>query len=304
MTQIKAIVDLHTAEFPLLLDWAARTALPSQTDVESDPTIYKPQILYCQDVLPTAQGSKSVSYHAVFAAASPANITFANIFTVADTAQNKAQLGVTADNHLYMITAGNPAWVDVTPSGYAGGDTGVTVAASNGSWYCYLVGKGLYLIGITGTPSLTLQTLIGVPLAGTILGVVSAVNYLILYTATTLAWNSATNDHDFTPSLITGAGTSQPFDLEGQIVTIVPLNNGFCIYSNTNAVLGSWSNNAQFPWIFRNANNVAGIASYKQVNQAAGLGFHIALTYAGVTQVTPTGGTVITPEITDFLSSR
>jgi hypothetical protein len=303
MAQIKYTADIHTAEFPLLLDWAARTAAPSSTDEDIASPVKTPQILYAQNVLPTQQGVKSVSFKALIAAAIPANLNFATIYTVADSSQNKALLGVTSDSHIYIITPGSLTWLDVTPSGYASSDAGFTVATSNGNWYCYLQNKGLYLVVISGTPTLTLQTLVGV--TGTaFLGVVSAVNYLILWDATHIYWNSATNNLDFTPSLVTGAGSTTPTDLEGTIVTIVQLNNGFCIYTSTNAVLGSFSNNTQYPWILRNANNVGGIASYRNVNVANGLGFHIVLTFAGIVQVTPTGGTIIVPEVADFLAAR
>lgn len=300
MTQIKFRADINAVEFPLLYEWASRTVIQNPAD-QGQPPITTPQILYCQDVLPTQQGYKSVSYKDLIAAASPANITFSNIFNVADAAQNKALIGVTLDSHIYMLTAASPNWVDVTPGGWAGGDA-VTVGNANGSWYLYLANKGCYLINVTGVV-LTLTALTSIT-AANIVGMSSSINYLLLYDATTVYWSSTINPLDFTPSTITGAGSSVPFDELGKIITIKQLNNGFCVYTTSNAVLASYSNNAVFPWVFRNANNVAGIVSYKQVNQAAGLGFHIALTSAGITQITPQGGDVITPEITDFLAAK
>lgn len=299
MAQIKFRAELNSLEYPLLYDWAGRTVMQAGADGQQRAQVTTPQLLYCDNVLPTAQGIKSVSYKNLVAATT--NLNFSNILTVSDTNQNKALIGITIDSHIFMLTSALPTWVDVTPVGWAGGDK-VTHGSANGVSYLYLQQKGCYAVNITGV-SLTLTALAGIT-AGNIYGMLSAVNYLLLWDKTAIYWSSTVNPLDFVPSLITGAGTSTPYDEAGQIVTCVQLNNGFVVYTNTNAVLASFSNNTQFPWIFRNANNTAGIADYKQVNVASGLGFHIALTYAGMTQVTPQGGTMIVPEVSDFLAAR
>lgn len=300
MAQLKFRADINSVAFPLLYEWASRTVIQNPGD-QGQPPITTPQILYCQDVLPTQQGYKSVSYKSLIAAASPANIHFNNILTVADTAQNKALIGITLDSHIYMLTASTPTWVDVTPVGWAGADA-VTAGTANGVWYLYLANKGCYAVNITGV-ALTPTTLLGIT-AANILGIFSSNNYLCLFDSTVIYWCSTVNPLDFVPSTVTGASSTTPFDEQGKIVAVKQLNNGFCVYTNTNAVLASYSNNALFPWVFRNANNVSGIVTYKQVNDATGLGFHVVITATGITQVTPQGGQVITPEVTDFLAAR
>lgn len=302
MSQIKFKADITAAEFPMLYDWSARTVTQPQfgDGVRTDPVI-TPQILYCEDVLPTQQGYKSVSYKQLIGAASPANINFSNIFTVSDPAQNKALIGVTLDSHIYILTAALPTWVDVTPVGWAGGDA-VTTGNANGTYYLYLANKGCYAVNITGV-ALVATTLTGIT-AANILGMSSAVDYLLLWDTNGTVYWDGTTVLDFTPSLITGAGSAIPYDLNGKIITIVPLNNGYAVYSTANIVLASFSNNTQFPWIFRNATNSSGISNYKQVSFGHDLAFHVAITYAGILQVTPQGCTIVTPEVTDFLAAK
>lgn len=301
MSQIKFAADLTASAFPLLYDWAGRTVVQPQID-QGRPPFLQPQILYCQDVLPTLQGYKSVSYKNLIPAADPANLFFKQEFTVSDAAQNKALIGVTIDSKIYMLTDASPGWVDVTPAGWSGGDA-VTTGNANGSYYLYLANKGCYLINITGV-ALTLTALTSIT-AANIVGMFSSVNYLLLWDAVgTIYWSSTTNPLDFTPSLITGAGSSIPYDLKGQIIAVVALGNGFIIYTNTNIVLGNFSNNTQFPWIFRGANNSAGIADKYKVSYRHDLGFHVALTFIGVLQVTLQGCEVIVPEVSDFIAAR
>jgi len=303
MAQTIFTADITAAEFPLLFDWAARTSMHiDYRQAEGKPPVQYPQILYAEDVLPVQAGYKSVSYKSVASAVSPADTAFTTIYTVSDTSQNKALIGVTYDSKIFMLTSASPSWVDVTPASWAGTDA-VTTGNANGNYYLYLANKGCYLVNITGV-ALTPTTLTSIT-ATNILGMFSAVNYLCLWDATgTVYWSSTVNPLDFTPSLITGAGSSIPYDLLGKIVTIVPLNNGFVVYTTVNIVLASFSNNTQYPWIFRNANNGSGILNKQQVSNSHDLGFHIANTFTGVLNVTPSGCTVITPELTDFLASK
>jgi len=301
MSQLKFSADITASSFPLLYDWAGRSIVRPEND-QGRPPFLQPQILYCENVLPTLSGYKSVSFADLLAASVPANTTFRRVFTVADAAQNKALIGVTFDSKIFMLTATSFIWVDVTPVGWAGGD-GVTTGTANGTHYLYLANNGCYLIDIVGEV-LTLTALTGIT-AANIVGMFSAVNYLCLWDAAgTIYWSATTNPLLFTPSLITGAGSSRPYDLQGEIVTVVALGSGFIIYTDTNIVLASFSNNTQFPWIFRGANNSAGLADKYQVSYRHDLGFHVALTFVGVLQVTLQGCEIITPEVTDFLSAR
>ena len=302
MAQIKFDCDLTTAGFPLLSDWASRSVIVPQLDQGTERSATpKPQVIYAQDVLPTANGYKSISYQQLLAAPSPANTSFSFILTVSDSAQNRGLIGVTTDNKIYTFTIATNVWQDVSPVGWVGGDA-VTTGSANGVVYILCANYGCYSVSLV-TGLLTPVTLLGITIAN-IKGIFSSINYLCLYDSSTIYWSSTINPLDFVPSLITGAGSSVPYDLSGVIVSCVGLNNGFAVYSTTNIVLSSFSNNTQYPWIFRNANNGAGIRDKQNVTIGKDLGFHIAITYAGVLKITPQGCQPIVPEVSDFLAAN
>jgi hypothetical protein len=300
MAQVKFSADITTSEFPLSTDWATRT-VEQEVFNDTRSQLRKPQILYAQDVLPTAQGLKSVSYLNIVGAPLVANLKFSRVFTALDPAQNKALIGITADSKIYMITSSNYQWQDVTPGGWAGFDF-VTIATANGQSYLMLKKFGFYKVNILGA-ALVSTVLTGVTVAN-MYGCFSSVNYLCLYDATIIYWSSTANPLDFTLSLITGAGSSTPYDESGVIVTVVSLNNGFIVYTTLNMIIASFSNNTQFPWIFRDANNSAGVGDIKNIGYSDNSGFHVALTFAGLQQVTVQQATTINPEVADFLASK
>jgi len=306
MPQIKFLSDLNVAEYPLLTKWMPRTVVqdaPDGSTLYNRPPISHPQVMYLQDVLPTKYGYKSVGYKQLVAAPVTPNLNFAQEITAIDQSQNKALIGVALNSKIYMLTAASPLWQDVTPASWAGGDA-VTYGIVNGITYLYLANFGCYAVNITGV-SLTATTLIGIT-AANILGMSAAVNYMLLWDASgTVYWDSTVNPLDFTPSIITGAGSEIPADLSGKIVVIVPLStSGFAIYTTQNIVLASFSNNTQFPWLMRNAAGSSGINHYSKVSLGQDLGFHVAATYAGILQVTQQGCTTIVPEAMDFLAAR
>lgn len=299
MPQYKLRLDLTAAAFPMLMRWAGRTVLQANAP-EGNPQLQQPQMLYCHNVLPTQAGLKSVSYHDIVASHAT-NTKFSRIFTVSDINLNKALVAVTTDSKIFILTSTGLTWLDITPVGWAGGDA-VTCASANGVYYLYLSKFGLYSVGIT-VPGLTHTAPAGITEAN-ILGVFSSVNYLCLYDTTTIYRSSTVNPLDFVPSLITGAGSEVPNDLAGHIVVVVQLNQGFVVYTSVNIILASYSNNTQFPWIYRSANNGAGIQDASKVSYTQDSGFHIALTYAGVLQVSPQGCQQMVPEVSDFLAAR
>ena len=312
MAQLKFAADITEAEFPLLFKYAGRSVIQSQGDISGNPPpiFHLPSVLYCQDVLPTKAGYSSVGYKNIYAAATPTNNNFSKIFTVGDVNQNKSKLAITTDSHIYMLSPASGVWSDVTPAGWTGGDA-VTVASANGTSYCWLAGVGLYAIDpvavtLTSAPTVSSGSpSVPYPPVAEILGCFSSVNYLCLYSVNTIYWcDTLGNPLDFVPSLITGAGSAIPNDLAGAIVTVVPLINGYIVYTTENIILASFSNNTQFPWIFVNAGNGSGISSSTQVSTEPNLAFHVALTFAGLLKISAAGCEQLVPEVTDFIASQ
>lgn len=89
-----------------------------------------------------------------------------------------------------------------------------------------------------------------------IFGITSANNYLILFTRTMIFYTIPTEVYgslpDFTPSLgTTGAASETPSVLKGIILTCLPTQDGFYIFTSTNIIAAYYSGNVKFPWTYR-----------------------------------------------------
>jgi hypothetical protein len=133
-------------------------------------------------------------------------------------------------------------------------------------------------------------------------GICYSNNFLIAYTSDTVFWSSTLDPLDFQPSLSNGASSSKLTFVRGAIVAVLPIHNGFVIYTTRNAVSAYWSGELQAPWVFREIPGAAGITSTEHVSHDSNYGAHFAWTNSGFMQISKEAGVVSFPEITDFLT--
>ena len=309
MAQLKYRGNLSAKVFPFLSSQMGPTVIVGGQDQSNvfqqnagdsaggDNNI--PQAYYMHNVVPTAQGYKSVGYSQLLQAA---GILFNRVVPIRDPDMTRGWLGATADGHLYIYKAGDSHWWDVTDqaAGWAGGN--VTVAYANGTTYICLAGFKVFKVGVSGR-TLTAVTLNGIT-SSSITAITSSVNYMILTDGVSIYWSSTLTPEDFVPSTITGAGSGKVTDIEGLIVALVPLNSGFAVYSAANVVIAAYSQNAKYPWIFRAVDNSKGVTSIDQVTSAADSGSTYAWTAAGLQKISITGALTLMPEVTDFLAGQ
>ena len=112
-----------------------------------------------------------------------------------------------------------------------------------------------------------------------------------------------TNPTDFKPSLATGSGSSKLTFVRGAIVAVLPIHNGFVIYTTQNAISAYWSGDGTSPWVFREIPGSSGITNPEHVSYDSNYGSHFAWTTSGLMQVSKEAGVLAFPEITDFLTS-
>jgi len=108
---------------------------------------------------------------------------------------------------------------------------------------------------------------------------------------------------DFVPSLTTGAGGGIVEEVKGTIVCAKRTISGFILYTDQNMVTAVFTNNATYPYNFRELPNSAGIAHQACVTQSAEAGWHYALTESGLMQVASTGVKLIHPAVHDWLQA-
>jgi len=311
MTQIYYRANLTDAQFPLVSTFQGKTVIQQGIDQNYDPAPLGstedrdkgiPEALYMHNVLPSKYGYKSIAYDSVIDPVT-GSTGFKRIFPVKDFAGNRGHIAIT-DSRTYLITSANPVWKDVTPAGqpsYAD----VTVADATGSSFiCYSKFNIFTIDLVLGTLSIAALTWDSPTTNASIVGIASSNNYLLAHDGATLYWSSALNVLDFKASQITGAGNGTPTAMVGAIIALAKVGIGFAIYCQGNIVVATFSGNVQYPWIFKEAPNGAGISGVYSISLTGDEGSNYAWTTAGLLKVTLAGCTSVHPEVTDFLSGR
>ncbi len=312
MAQLHSRANLSAARFPLVTSFQGRTIVLSQYDqnfqksavfagADADRDVGIPQIFYCHNVIPSENGIQSVGYTPVISAASPAQTDFDQAIKLLDPDGNKFIL-VPAAGKNYVFDAPVLEWASVSPISGLASNILVTTAYVNGQSYVFYEGNGCYQYNNV-TKTFDAVVLTGL-IAANLKGIVGSNGYLIAWDSTTIYWSSAADPLDFTPSLLTGAGSSNVTDLKGAIVCCLPSISGFIIYSTGNAVGASFTANIRFPFTFKEVPGSGGIRSKEHISYEDNLEDHYAITSAGLQTINKSGSKVIFAEVIDFLTSR
>ncbi len=312
MGQLLYRANLTSAELPMLSDFQGRSVIVAGIDQNfsrqlvsarnKDKDIGLPQAYYGHNVAPTDGGFISIGYKKVAAAPITPDLTFTDTFILSDTNNNIAQFACATSGSCYVLLGSSYNWLPVINPQVPAAGCIVSVANVNGQSYIYFGGLGCFTYNFS-TNTLVAQTLTALsPTA--ILGIVSANGYLIAWTLTTIAWSSTISPVDFTPSIITGAGGGGVQGLKGNIVTCLPHNYGFIIYTTRNAIGATYSNNAQYPFSYAEIIGAGGVSSYNVVSYDANSTDHYAFTTAGIQSISIQSSSILFPWVTDFLSGR
>jgi hypothetical protein len=118
-----------------------------------------------------------------------------------------------------------------------------------------------------------------------------------------VSWSSIDSFTDFTPSLETLAGSSIFMDVQGRIVRIEQLGDGFVIYSTQSIVYVKKATSALLLWepvvLLK-----AGISYRKQVVCTLAKKEHYAWTSIGLVRVSESGVEHLVPEMLDFMKQH
>lgn len=305
--------NLGSANFPFVSDFQGRTIIIPQFDSNFDRNINSaadpdkdkgiPQVFYMHNCMPTEQGYQSIGYNQTVAAANPAQTDFDQFFVLRDSSENKA-LFVPAVGKNYVYTAVRNNWQSINPLAVGSFPANGLVSLSyvHKRTFVYYEKLGAFEYNFT-TDSFAAVSFTALNFAN-IRGICSAVGYNIAFDDTTVYWSSIITETDFTPSLVTGAGSEIPNDLKGKIVAVLPVPQGFFIYTTKNIVSAFYSGNVRFPWIFREVPNSAGINSTDNVAWQATLSLQYAWTTTGLMKIDKAGAEEVFPSLTDFIASR
>lgn len=333
-------VALNAARFPLVsargqravfvpgLDAAPRTPRYF-TGADESADYGLAQILYSENVMPTANGIASVGYSQLIAAT--VNSDFDQIFPLRDADENTVLYSPSKGKH-YIYDSLLALWSTTTflaINGAAISGVSPNTEATARVTYAYVDGKtfvcysGLLKTAIPPTdasilfwnPATRTLTPAGVLItnlpfsAGTIDGISSSNGYLLVWSGLTVAWaafdGAAFNFAIYLNGAYTGSGYQIPEDTQGPITAIVSLPGGFVMFSNKNAVSANYhSQNIITPWVFREVPNAGGITSYEQTTVEGSLGATIAYTTTGIQRISLNSAEEDHPDVSDFIAGR
>lgn len=313
MTSRTARFNLKSAAFPLLSELNGRsiiTRAPEDTDYivtdaysgyPANRDIGIPQMMACENVMPTSEGYESVGFSSVFGPCPGVNFVD-RLFTLrTGTEQAVWFIPGNGANYIYSSDYPNPyCWAQYNIPATAGKEVTTAwnkqrhfVMFANLQVYEYYYFFGWFLP----------VTFTGLTIAN-ILGVCAAHNYTIAYNEDTIFWSSVVDPTDFVPSLSSGAGSEKLGNVRGKIVIILPIADGFVIYTTANAVLAQYSGNIRHPWTFREIAGSGGITTAEHVSHEANLDVHFAWTTSGLQRLSKNGAECVFPEVTDFITGR
>lgn len=264
-----------------------------------------PQLAYCENTVPTQEGYRSVAYR-YFIEPPTTSERFVKILQVFDGNANSAILGVTADRKIFIVSAYTAGrWVPVVlPAGIHWDKfEGITTAVVIGFIVVHIKGVGLFTLDVPAGVLSDQNPYVGGIDPLLINGVCASKGYLIAYDNRTIYWSSTENPLDFTPSLITGAGSGKPEGAKGKIVLCKEISQGFIIYCGVNIISAAYSNNKGIPWIFAVLSAGSGIRHEDAVAYDLNMTNHFAWTSAGLLGIELHRASPILPQVTDFIAS-
>lgn len=329
-------LSLNAAAFPLLSTNASRAVCIPQLDgpartprtfMGSDDNIdYNiPQIIYCENVLPTRQGIKSVGYQQVIAPT--VNSDFDSIFPLRDADENTVLYSPSkGKNYIYDDVLGAWSTEDIPTiwgltlaAGSVPADSKVTYAYVDGKTFvCYSRLKSTTSVDMSimqwdsATKSLVPATSIITNLpfpVGEIDGISSSSGYLLVWSGLTIAWapfNGAAFDYTiYANGNFTGSGYQIPEDVQGPITAIIAMAGGFIAFTTRNAIGASYhSQTITAPWVFREIPDAGGMDSYEQATVEGSLGRLIAYTTSGMQSLSLNSAELTFPAVSDFIAGR
>ena len=302
--------SLKAARWPLIAALEGRTVIQGQLDYGRNlPRFYNgsdesadlnvPQVIYMENVLPTAEGFMSVQLLEIVGGVSGA-VEFDQAFMLRDAVENNVLFSPAGGlNYIFDPTAAT--WTSTDP--IAATTALVTRAYVNGRTFVSYAGDDIYEYDGVNFLPVTITYPPGV-VAADIMGVGASNNYLIIFTDITVYWSSLVDPTDFTPSNTTGAGYATPQDVKGQIISVQGVAGGYIIWTLKNAVAAQYTNNVRAPFAFKEIAGAGGIIAPERATQDTQSGAQYAWTTNGLQKVTLQGSEFVSAEVNDFIAGR
>lgn len=312
MSQQQHRANLASDDIPLLSAFQGQTVLVGKFDQDyelstnpNNPTRLQKekqtaQAYYGHNIMPTGKGYQSVGYTEKVAAKVD-TIDFRGMYVLRDPLENKTFYSPSGGKN-YFFDRNTGVWVSISPL-IGQENTLVTVSYLNGETYIFYSKLGCFKYNKT-TKTFDVVILIGLVI-NQINGICSANGFLLAWDDTNTVYRSqSAAPLNFTPDPGLGSGAGIPEEIKGKIVVLLPISNGFIVYTTANAVAAIFQQNIRYPFIYKEITGSNGIQSPDQVSWTDNFGEHFVWSKAGLLRVNKSAATPFYPEITDFLVAK
>lgn len=289
---------LTDASFPFRLDLAGESYIADEIPVKSSPPVV-PKVLYLNNVLPATQGYDSLDTRIVAPAVEAS--TFDRVYEFFGDEHGLRHLFSPAYGKGYVLRDGDAAW---TAALDLPGSPEFSLAQLRNRTYFFFRGNAMYRYDETGREFFPIA-LEGLLFSG-LVGITAATNYFIGFDESTIYYTSrieVDGSVDFTPTLGV-AGSLQVLAVGGKILHCLPYANGFIVYTQTNAIMASYSGNPNLPFTFREIPGSSGVLQESNVAWNNNTGVHFAWTRSGMQQVEPNRASNMLPSLLDYIRQR
>lgn len=312
MAQFPYRANLSADDIPLLSQLQGQTVIVGKFDqdytldsnLNNTQKLQKekniPDAYYGHNIVPTGQGYQTVGYVEKVAAMPGVN-NFDKVYTLRDPDENKT-FYVPANGRNYIFDRNLVSWRSINPIiGHEGAL--VTIAYLNGETYIFYKKVGCFKYDKV-TSTIIPVVLVGLVVAN-INGICSSNGFLLAWDDDNVIYRSqSVSPLDFTPDPSLGSGAGIPEDIRGKIVVLLPISNGFIVYTTANAVGATFQQNIRYPFIFKEVEGSSGIGAVDHVGYQDNLGEHYVWSKSGLLRVNKSKAIAVFPKITDFLVAK
>jgi hypothetical protein len=315
MAQVAYRANLNAASFPFLSeDFGRSVIVPGQdnnfnrqlsSSKDPDKDVGIPQAYYMHNVLPYSQGFQSVGY---FLTVPPAAMGFLQLFPLRDDS------GLGANTYMGIQLSSDGAsyipWIlkdgKWTSTATALNIAEITISHLQGKTYIYSANLGCIRYDFA-TAAFVNVVMTGLDTTK-IIGITYAAGYMIAWDTASVYWSSTLpisgDIVDFTPSIVTGAGSQSLEAARGQITFCFPHQMGFIAYTTQNAVVNVLTSNSIYPFSARELVASGGLADQSLIAVDSVSANHYCYTTSGMQLVSVNASNTVFPEVTDFISGR
>lgn len=305
MRSNKQNINLTEISFPLLSGLMGTGVYIKGLDKEIKP----PLAYWLENTMPVKNGLASARYTEVIpGSAMPtleSNYARTNIH-LAYNLQGEITYLLECVNRLYLYKPRKNVWEVIASVSDAALE--FSVFFLKGTTYFFHRDLGLKRFGLSFNiiedVNITALTDFDPGAGGNVKSMTSVLSYLVGITDSEVYWSDPIDETQFDPTTPTSlAGSSKVLALKGQAKLVLPITDGFIIYTNSNAIAASYTRNPNNPFSFSEVPNSSGVFNQFHVTYKNSIPVHYVWSDTGLLQLTSQSAIPVFPEVTDFLGS-